>query len=159
MAIGLSSIYLSYVAHTSYMWTNSKNRKRTRIVVGTCDTNRTRKATEIFPTGCFCSQARERIPLGEQTRKDLRWPKANRVVGSELWDFIFHTFAGTDRENLQGVSHKQERRVFCGRSISHTFMCYGRFNEPRLSGVTCTCTQYAWPLRNHNSYSIPLAAG
>ena len=45
--IGLSSIYLSYVAHTSYMWTNSKNRKRTRIVVGTCDTNRTRKATYI----------------------------------------------------------------------------------------------------------------
>ena len=113
----------------------------------------------IFLSWDIRSQARERVPLGEQTRTDLRGPKANRVVVSELWDFIFHTFAGTDRENLQGVSHKQERRVFCGRSISHTFMCYGRFNEPRLSGVTCTCTQYACPLINHNSYSIPLAAG
>ena len=72
VASGLSIIYLLYIAYISYMRTNSKNRKRTRIVVGTCDTNRTRKATEIFPTGCFCSQARERIPLGEQTRTDLR---------------------------------------------------------------------------------------
>lgn len=61
----------------------AKTRERARIVVGTCDTNRTQKATEIFPTGYFCSQARERILLGEQTRTDLRGPKANCVVGSE----------------------------------------------------------------------------
>lgn len=127
-------------------------------MVGTCDTNRTRKATEIFPTGYLCSQARERIQLGEQTRTDLRGPKANRVVGSERMRFIFHTFAGTDRESVRRVTQTRKACVLRVVHISH-IMCYGRFNEPRLSGVTCTCAQYACPLINHNSYSIPLAAG
>ena len=83
-------------------------------MVGTCDTNRTRKATEIFPTGCFCSQARERIPLGEQTRTDLRGPKANRVVGSERVKFIFHVFAGTDREICKACHTNKKGVCFAG---------------------------------------------
>ena len=96
------------------MRTNSKTRKRTRIVVGTCDTNRTRKATEIFPTGFLCSQARERIPLGEQTRTDLRGPKANRVVGSERMRFIFNVFAGTDREICKACHTNKKGVCFAG---------------------------------------------
>ena len=122
VAIGLSSMYLSYVAHTSYMWTNSKTRKRTRIVVGTCDTNRTRKATEIFPTGCFCSQARERIPLGEQTRTDLRWPKANRVVGSERWDLYFIRLPGPTEKSVRRVTQTRKACVLRVVHISHIYV-------------------------------------
>ena len=120
---GLSSIYLSYVAHTSYMWTNSKNRKRTRIVVGTCDTNRTRKATEIFPTGYLCSQARERIPLGEQTRTDLRWPKANRVVGSERMKFYISCVC-RDRQikSARRVTQARKACVLRAVHISHIYV-------------------------------------
>lgn len=119
---GLSNIYLSYVVRTSYMWTNSKNRKRTRIVVGTCDTNRTRKATEIFPTGYFCSQARERAPLGEQTRTDLRWPKANRVVGSERWDLYFIRLPRPTEKSVRRVTQTRKACVLRVVHISHIYV-------------------------------------
>ena len=142
MASGLSIIYLSYVAHTSSMWTNSKNRKRTRIVVGTCDTNRTRKATEIFPTGYLCSQARERIPLGEQTRTDLRWPKANRVVGSERWDLYFIRLPGpTDK--ICKACHTSKKGVCFAGGPYLTHLC--------VTGDLTSRAYQVWRVRVHNT--------
>ena len=88
------------------------------------------------------SQARERILLGEQTRTDLRGPKANRVVGSERMRFIFHVFAGTDREICKACHTNKKGVCFAGGPYL-THLC--------VTGDLTSRAYQVWRVRVHNT--------